>query len=525
MNTTSQAINALSIANEDLAKEARKHIEFLQGLHSLSVTLTKPSRRSLHRYLNGWLPLVAQEICKKNRTPLIPPPDIAWLWHCHRLSPSQYEQHVQQRFQKIVDCPEHAFDFQAATDKRSEAHATRNLWLAQYPDEPFFLCNQESLAGCYERVSLDGFLQDFDLLESTKRQATFLWQVSGPRFSEMKFLQQGVINYTRFLQLFATKTDTVPLVPTYQIDLMWHTHMLKSINVYNQDCIRIAGQRFNHDDSLNDRVEGGALDTSFQDTMRLWKEVYGIPYAVEGGMYRGEPPQSCWRSQWEAQRDILDDTTDTTAVSSSSMSCAAPQKWLSCAEGITHNGKPAFIKAEPRSRTRNVNTNPQKQDYLFGQPMLARGPGYYHMYTHEGWGLLLRHIKFQRSKAQQEADGFLFDHCSCSAKHLNTKDLERYHAKQDAAKECEDMEYFATAQYYAEGPGADVGSQLRHKYGLDNRKRPKPSPHVCTTNDTTYHDPGLMFYGAAASCGGGASVLCGGGCGGGTCGGKGGGGG
>ena len=29
---------------------------------------------------------------------LIPPGDVAWLWHCHRLSPLRYQRHLEKQF-------------------------------------------------------------------------------------------------------------------------------------------------------------------------------------------------------------------------------------------------------------------------------------------------------------------------------------------------------------------------------------------------------------------------------------------
>jgi Glycine-rich domain-containing protein-like len=48
---------------------------------------------------------------------------------------------------------------------------------------------------------------------------------SGERFDDIEFLNAGVENYYKFLTL-KPKAKEVVLVPTYQIDLMWHTHIL-----------------------------------------------------------------------------------------------------------------------------------------------------------------------------------------------------------------------------------------------------------------------------------------------------------
>ena len=42
------------------------------------------------------------------------------------------------------------------------------------------------------------------------------------------------------------------LVPTYDMDLMWHAHMSYPA-AYQSDMLRIALRRVGHDDSINDR--------------------------------------------------------------------------------------------------------------------------------------------------------------------------------------------------------------------------------------------------------------------------------
>ena len=89
------------------------------------------------------------------------------------------------------------------------------------------------------------------------------------------------------------------LVPTYQIDLMWHTHILTNLTLYYEDCKAIMGSTMNHDDSFNDRTADGPLDRAFNDTKALWKETYnGEEYFAAGGMYRGEPPQEYYLPSW-----------------------------------------------------------------------------------------------------------------------------------------------------------------------------------------------------------------------------------
>ena len=110
--------------------------------------------------------------------------------------------------------------------------------------------------------------------------------MSGPRYDEGYFLHDGVKRYENFLRLMRSGEF---LVPTYQIDLFWHTHILASASTYAADTRRLCGFELPHDDSVNDRAEGSKLNRQYEVTQKLWAEAYGERYAVPGGMYRGNP--------------------------------------------------------------------------------------------------------------------------------------------------------------------------------------------------------------------------------------------
>ena len=90
----------LSYSAKELIDASKRHISFLRDLHRLGITTAHVHCHSWTRYATLWLPLVAKNDSENN---LIPPPDIAWLWHCHRLAPSHYETYVTKTFGKIVE--------------------------------------------------------------------------------------------------------------------------------------------------------------------------------------------------------------------------------------------------------------------------------------------------------------------------------------------------------------------------------------------------------------------------------------
>ena len=310
----------------DLIEFSKCHIAFLRTVHAAGLTQARPSAASFRRYSELWLPLVASH--QAAGLALVPPADVAWLWHCHRLAPYRYASHCQREFSRTIEAnPPFALQHWDGGGKDliepgpdDTGAAIRALWAAAYPSEPFFLRLTEPAVekGC----SSPGVLAGFDLLGSSERQATFLWQVqcpaspergrlasceqccaaqvSGHRFEDEEFLAEAVANYKRFVFLKKGASREQVIVPTYQIDLMWHTHILASFAGYDADCIELTGSTLNHDDSLNDRSEDSALDVGFKLTKALWKQTYDEDYVVDGGMYRGEPPAAYFEASWGA---------------------------------------------------------------------------------------------------------------------------------------------------------------------------------------------------------------------------------
>jgi hypothetical protein len=401
----------------DLVDESRKHVRFLEGLHADGVMLAPVSPRSLNRYINCWLHLVAWKIAEDDTIQLIPPPDVAWLWHCHRLAPMNYERYVRIRFETVLEASP-SFSFQREDDESTDAFLTRDCWYNAFPDEPFFLQDAEEFPSNTAATIVQHCrsLERFDLVSSTQNQAAFLWQVSGPKFREDEFLHQAAENYYKFLKLSSTGETSLPLVPTYQIDLMWHTHMLWSLRGYHMDCISIRGEKFHHDDSLNDRTPGATLDLAFQATKRLWEETYNQNYIVDGGMYRGEPPSVYYNVPfWQlvmATEAISAERPIAAMVGASSTGKSAPKGWLDPKnDKCDDSGHPIFIAANARSTQRNVNSNEKKDGYVFGAG--TAGDGYYALCTRDAYKILHHRLSKQVVYAESKVSRYNLCHCLC----------------------------------------------------------------------------------------------------------------
>jgi hypothetical protein len=485
----------------DLVDNAKRHKWFLEKLHDLGVTFATSSAQSLYRYQHLWLPLVY----KHPKEQLIPPPDVAWLWHCHRLAPKDYVAYINQTFRDggaVEANPPFALQIRGHCGAGSVAQVTQEIWMLMYPDEPFFLddVSQDS-AGRIEgkRDTYLGPLCGFDLLASTERQATFLWQVSGERFQDDDFLEEGVENYTKFLKLKQKASQQrVILVPTYQIDLLWHTHILSSVTNYNTDCKAIMGSTLHHDDSLTDRSDGGVLDVAYKSTKNLWKEEYGCDYVICGGMYRGEPPKEFFAAEWRLRKQEWNAGANLHLVGKMGASSTSPPiKWADPAgTGTTSEGLPAFIATNTRMKS-ELMTKERKDDYVLGKT--ANGTGYFHLETKDAQEILFRRVDRQMRALESE---IACDQCCCElAKNIKSKE-----DKLDKMKEVRSV---LAARMTAARPSGEV--------------RNPPGRNI---DDTYYGNGGVWLYpafvydSAGGACGG--TVVCNGagGCGGSACGGR-----
>ena len=422
-----------STISADLAANARKHKSFLAKLHELGITQQRASDQSVHRYLDLWLPLTSAECGNSEQQQrLLPPPDVAWLWHVHRLSPQQYISYCRNHFHgDIVEAsPPFVLQWEKVEEKESEgeevfddaASTTRAIWTRMYPDEPFFLKERISQGGAGKKVGVnaDPTADGFDLIGSAIRQMGFLWQISGERFDDQDFLEDGVENYLRFLRMnLHAAASNIILVPTYQIDLMWHTHMLTNMKLYVEDCVRILGRMLRHDDSLTDRSEGGVLETNYHATAKLWNDFYdGQEYCVDGGMYRGEPPEQFYDTDWNANGIPISSIIRVMGASSASFE---PTQWAD-PKGFTSDNSPAFISAcaKQNPQRKDLKDLAKRDNYILMRG--SEGVGYYHLETKEAAKEIA--TRCRRNIANIESD-IACERCCCgSSTNIKRKEEE-----------------------------------------------------------------------------------------------------
>jgi hypothetical protein len=206
------------------------------------------------------------------------------VWHCHLLAPIRYEEDCKANYNSVI---EHTIRTGEEYDKA--VAVSEQYWKEKYPDIPFIVDFQEANADENFTGSSGLFAFSYDLVSAAGRQKMFYYQVSLPHYQDIKFLEKGLQRYKKFLFLKSRYQDTF-LVPCYDIDLLWHTHMNFSAS-YRTVTELLLGRVLNHDDTVNDRSEGSKLNRSDAVTRQLWRSTFNEHFASYGAMWRGDPPE------------------------------------------------------------------------------------------------------------------------------------------------------------------------------------------------------------------------------------------
>eukprot|EP00961_Rhodomonas_salina_P225516 3049102-Rhodomonas_salina.1 len=151
-------------------------------------------------------------------------------WHLHKLDPVSYNSDCKQAFGIVLGPPPNVslFHFASEPDDRR----------ARFP------CAAPKLSISSDIICL------------AEQQATFLWQVRGLQYDDTWFLEAAVHWYNMMLGLMK-KYPKVFIVQTYNMDLMWHTH-LAYLQHYSVDCLKVVGSIVDHDDSDSDRKQAAS---------------------------------------------------------------------------------------------------------------------------------------------------------------------------------------------------------------------------------------------------------------------------
>ncbi|KAG8805044.1 hypothetical protein FRC17_005756, partial [Serendipita sp. 399] len=160
--------------------------------------------------------------------------------------------------------------------------------------------------------SLPGYAS-IDLVAAVLRQGSFIekmkelgWLESS-RFQHSEnqaTLLRAIARYHAFLDLMAANPRSF-LVPTVDIDLIWHTHQLSSA-AYRADTLRLLGRAPNHDDA----VQPTTLQSAYDNTAAAWKIRFGVAYSVCGCMPDAGPKPKMFEFAKKEEAPTKSKTTD-----------------------------------------------------------------------------------------------------------------------------------------------------------------------------------------------------------------------
>ncbi|MBA0760976.1 hypothetical protein Gotri_023685 [Gossypium trilobum] len=274
----------------DLAGAAKNQLEFLAAVDRNRWLYDGPTlHRAIYRYNAYWLPLLAK--CYEEpilEGPLVVPLDCEWIWHCHRLNPVCYKSDCEELYGKILDNTNVVSSLRGACKRQTE-----EIWNRLYPNEAYDFDFTKALSeNASETLSGLEKHTEYDLVSAVKRQSPFFYQVSRAHMNNNIFIEEAVARYKGFLHLIKRNRENSTkrfCVPTYDIDLIWHTHQLHPVS-YCKDLNTVLGKILEHDDTDSDRTKGKKLDVGFSGTTKQWEDTFGKRYWKSGAMYRGNSP-------------------------------------------------------------------------------------------------------------------------------------------------------------------------------------------------------------------------------------------
>jgi hypothetical protein len=139
-----------------------------------------------------------------------------------------------------------------------------------------------------------------DLVGAVLRQGTFIDKMQNFDWIHSPALRhttgQATQRYTGFFQVMARHPNDVA-VPTFDVDLVWHTHQLSPCDYYSYSTRHCDGVFIDHDDKIGD----GVLGNQFEWTCEAYQKIIGKHYdkclcwscaLLEEASMKPLPPQS-----------------------------------------------------------------------------------------------------------------------------------------------------------------------------------------------------------------------------------------
>jgi Glycine-rich domain-containing protein-like len=220
---------------------------------------------------------------------------VAIVFHAHLLSPFHFAYDLSKAphsmlLRRAIEFP--LIRLQSLEDL-SDDESSRLKWAEKYPYRPYqvfevkgrlsgqgstvYVSPNQAHAKLLSVPGQEPSLLTFglDLVEAIKRQWEFTKKII-PIYPkdpiDPELLIDAQLRYAKFMYLLKDERKAM-MVPTLDIDLFWHTHLLSSVR-YNSWCHHHLKRSINHDDTL----EEGDLSDGMGATKKAWLKAYNQPY-------------------------------------------------------------------------------------------------------------------------------------------------------------------------------------------------------------------------------------------------------
>ncbi|KAM0216396.1 hypothetical protein ACHAQD_007858 [Fusarium lateritium] len=221
-------------------------------------------------------------------TPWLPPVDVLMVWHAFLLNPSDFLDYCKEKSWNYL--PRVTFPWRLIHEAISSQGTIRDTWT--YKAASWEVPKQGSLIGgdllksiiakgkkkplsINERSSYSTVKQ---LVDNVERQRVFVQKMNAHLWIRSPALQgtlsRAVERYDKYLQLFKLYPGKM-LVPTLDIDLVWHTSQL-SPAAYKASMEARCGRFINHDD----KIAKPKLVVGNDETQSLYRIRFGLEYSV-----------------------------------------------------------------------------------------------------------------------------------------------------------------------------------------------------------------------------------------------------
>ncbi|CAG8437667.1 8297_t:CDS:2 [Scutellospora calospora] len=200
-----------------------------------------------------WLNLLNDKFDNDSDIP-IPPIDVCQIWHAHLLSPLKYFKDMEELYKQEYRFPIERI-YKCWNENNDEYLNSVKFW-EKYTKQPWIL-----------NVQVESIFS-LNLVNAVIRQYRFTDKIINDyTVNTLMNHSQAIERYKKFLLL--VKNNERDLVPTIDIDLCWHTHMLHSID-YRDFTKKYTGKIINHDD----RISKSILNDNFKQTSDIWYKYF-----------------------------------------------------------------------------------------------------------------------------------------------------------------------------------------------------------------------------------------------------------